>query len=64
VHRLKPLVGEIHELPLLNFWRCLMFIKDKFNRNNQNTANIEKTCEDCVNKIRSLKLRVLLQIQG
>ena len=32
-----------------------MFIKDKFNQNNQNTVNIEKTCEDCVNKIRSLK---------
>jgi len=25
VHQLKALVGAIHELPLLNFWRCLLF---------------------------------------
>ena len=24
VHRLKPLVGAIHESPLLNSWRCLL----------------------------------------
>jgi len=24
VHRLKPLVGAIHKLPLLNSWRCLI----------------------------------------
>jgi hypothetical protein len=26
VHRLKALVGVIHELPLLNSWRCLKVI--------------------------------------
>ena len=26
VHRLKTLVGAIHELPLLNSWRCLLVI--------------------------------------
>ena len=24
MHRLKPLVGVIHELPLLSSWRCLL----------------------------------------
>jgi hypothetical protein len=30
VHRLKPLVRAIHELPLLNSWRCLT-VKTKTN---------------------------------